>query len=141
MAVIQFYEKPGCIGNKRQKRMLEQAGHHLVVHDLLSEPWSKGRLRRFFGLLPVSEWFNRSAPALKRGDINPERLKSEQALAMMIKDPLLIRRPLMEANGRTWVGFDLQQMDGMLSGVPVGDFEACPTPNNPCTEQSREASE
>jgi hypothetical protein len=40
MATIDFYEKPGCIGNARQKKLLQAAGHHLRVHNLLTELWS-----------------------------------------------------------------------------------------------------
>ena len=34
MAKVVFYEKPGCGGNARQKRLLVQSGHELEVRDL-----------------------------------------------------------------------------------------------------------
>ena len=72
MARIVFYEKPGCINNVRQKKLLRQAGHTIVARNLLSENWSAdaSQLQAFFAGKPVSEWFNRSAPAIKQGLIS-----------------------------------------------------------------------
>ena len=64
------------------------------------------RLLSFFDDLPVAQWFNRSAPAVKTGDIVPEQLDAATALALLQDDPLLIRRPLMEVGERAQVGFD-----------------------------------
>lgn len=68
MATLTFYEKPGCQGNARQKALLRAAGHQLNVRNLLTEPWTPERLRQFFGALPVAQWFNRNAPAVKSGE-------------------------------------------------------------------------
>ena len=95
MSYVIFFEKPGCINNARQKALLESAGHRLVVRDLLSERWTAAVLRPFFGTMAVAEWFNRSAPAVKEGAVVPEALDEDAALALMVADPLLIRRPLM----------------------------------------------
>lgn len=132
MAIVHFYEKPGCFNNTRQKQLLVKAGHLLVVHDLLQFPWAQNRphLRAFFGDLPVVEWFNRSAPAIKNGDIKPELVSEVQAIELMVADPILIRRPLMEVDGRRRVGFDAESIDAWL-GLPAddmagGDLETCP---------------
>ena len=48
MATIQFYQKPGCVTNARQKRMLEAAGHTVIARNLLAEPWTEESLARLF---------------------------------------------------------------------------------------------
>lgn len=131
MATVHFYEKPGCFNNSRQKQLLLQAGHLLVVHDLLRFPWMENRmrLRSFFGDLPVADWFNRSAPAIKNGDVNPELITEWQAIELMVADPLLIRRPLMEVDGRKRAGFDPDTIDawlGLAETVSGEDLETCP---------------
>jgi nitrogenase-associated protein len=105
MSEVVFYEKPGCITNARQKRLLAAHGHRLVVRDLLAEPWTAARLRQFFGERPVSEWFNPSAPSVRDGQIATDALGPEQALAMMLTDPILIRRPLLETAAGRCAGF------------------------------------
>lgn len=128
MAVVTFYAKPGCINNNRQRRLLLEAGHEVIVKDLLSEAWTPTRLEGFFGAAPVIEWFNVSAPRVKSGEVRPALLTRAQALSLMVQDPLLIRRPLMEANGRTEVGFGPDWVDAWLglASLPDADLESCP---------------
>jgi nitrogenase-associated protein len=106
MARVVFYEKPGCAGNARQKAALLASGHTLDVKSILAEPWDAERLRSFFSARPVAEWFNMSSPRIKAGEVKPDALGAEEALSLMLADPLLIRRPLMEAEGRREAGFD-----------------------------------
>lgn len=127
MATVIFYEKPGCGNNTKQKTMLAAAGHEVVARNLLTEPWTVERLLGFFGSHPVAEWFNRAAPRVKSGEVIPEAIDGPAALSMMLEDPLLIRRPLIEANGRSEIGFDQAAMQAWLGLVPVAkDLESCP---------------
>ncbi|MBD2459908.1 nitrogenase-associated protein [Oscillatoria sp. FACHB-1407] len=111
MTTVIFYEKPGCVNNTKQKTLLLLAGHTLEIHNLLIEPWTCDRLRCFFGERPVAEWFNRTAPQIKSGEIVPEQLDAETALTLMIQNPILIRRPLMQVGDRYTVGFNAEQVD------------------------------
>jgi nitrogenase-associated protein len=127
MPHIVFYEKPGCANNTRQKALLAMAGHEVVARNLLTEPWTAGRLLEFFGQRPVAEWFNRAAPRVKSGEIIPESLNTETALGVMLQDPLLIRRPLIEANGRKEAGFDQALIQRWIGLTPsTSDLESCP---------------
>jgi nitrogenase-associated protein len=106
MAHVVFYEKPGCTGNARQRAWLIAAGHHLEVHDLLNTSWTAATLRPFFGALPVVEWFNQRAPAIRDGIVDPTTLDEDAALAALIAAPILIRRPLMAVGDQACCGFD-----------------------------------
>jgi nitrogenase-associated protein len=130
MATVLFWEKPGCVNNTRQKQLLREAGHEVLAHNLLTEAWDAPRLRRFFGTMPVVAWFNGSAPAIKQGQVLPETLNEEQALALMVADPLLIRRPLMQVGECCEAGFDPQKVDAWIGLKPEAagpaDLETCP---------------
>ena len=134
MVDIVFYEKPGCINNTRQKKRLQKSGHTVIAKNLLTEHWAEKaeQLREFFGDKPVSEWFNRSAPAIKNGDIDPSAVTEEQALALMIYEPLLIRRPLLQVGSEKTAGFDERYLEHWigLSKMPnetdIETVETCP---------------
>lgn len=129
MAHVVFYEKPGCINNTRQKRLLEDAGHTVEARDLRLQPWTIETLRPFFTGLPVAEWFNRAAPAVKDGRLDPAAMTAERALPAMIADPLLIRRPLMQVDEDRRCGFDAEAVDawiGLAAPEPAADLESCP---------------
>jgi nitrogenase-associated protein len=125
MANIVFYEKPGCGGNARQKALLIASGHTLDVRNLLTEPWSAARLRPYFADRPVAEWFNASSRRVKSGEIKPDQVTAEAAIELMIQDPLLIRRPLMQVGERREAGFDQAKVDAWIglkkTSVPVQD--------------------
>ncbi len=129
MAKVVFYGKPGCGGNARQKAALARSGHELDVRDLLTAPWTAEALRSFFGARPVAEWFNAASPRVKGGEVRPETLDAESALALMLADPLLIRRPLIEVDGRREAGFDAPLIDAWIGLAPVASpvGEGCPS--------------
>ena len=129
MATVIFYEKPECANNKRQKRLLIDAGVMVIAKNLLTEPWQADKLRLFFGDLAVRDWFNVSAPAIKYGEIDPETLDEQQALALMLENPLLIRRPLMQVGEQRKAGFDQEYVNVWLGLTAVNseqDLETCP---------------
>ena len=129
MAVINFFEKPGCANNTRQKRILATAGHVVVAHSLLAEAWTAERLQSFFAGRPVAEWFNSAAPRVKSGEVVPEVLAADAALALMLADPLLIRRPLMEVDGQRMAGFDQDLVHAWVGLSPASnlseDVQSC----------------
>jgi nitrogenase-associated protein len=123
-----FYEKPGCISNTRQKAMLQTRGHQVIARNLLTESWTAERLRLFFGERPLTDWFNPAAPRLKRGEVKPDELDEATALALMVADPLLIRRPLIECELGVGCGFEpsplLDALD--IAFAPKQDMQSCP---------------
>ncbi len=139
---VTFYEKPGCASNSKQKRLLQQAGVSLVIRNLLVEPWTTSRLALFFEHLPVEQWFNPAAPRIKSGEVVPESYSPGEALVAMMADPLLIRRPLIEAKGFRAAGFDWPMLcaklglDPELPEVPT-HIEKCshPEPGHHCRQE------
>ncbi len=129
---IVFYEKPGCKGNARQKAMLESAGYALETRSILDEPWQADVLRAFFGDRPVADWFNWKAPAVKRGEVEPDSFNAAGALEIMLREPILIRRPLIDLNGQKACGFD----ESVLAMLGVGEssegMEACQNSKERC---------
>ncbi|WYL96348.1 MAG: ArsC/Spx/MgsR family protein [Gloeotrichia echinulata IR180] len=121
MARVIFYEKPGCKGGTKQKVLLTAAGHEVVAYSLLAEPWTVERLRSFFGDRPVADWFNRSSPRIKSGEVIPEKIDEQTALVLMLQDPLLIRRPLIQVGDRREVGFDVEKLDAWIGLKPVDE--------------------
>ncbi len=119
MAQVIFWEKPGCQGNRRQKEILLASGHQLEVRDLLTEAWDSTTLAKFFGPRPVREWFNPSNPRIKSGELDPATVPAADALRMMVEEPLLIVRPLMQVGDQRLA---VENVD-MLDGTPLLDIK------------------
>lgn len=130
MAQVLFYTKPGCVTGGKQFRILEASGHDVEVRSILDHPWTAATLRPFFGSRPVAEWFNPNAPRVKSGEVNPASFTEETAIAAMLEEHLLIRRPLIAVGEKITCGFDtdlLQKWIGIDtdSATREGDLNAC----------------
>jgi len=127
MAQMVFWEKPGCINGGRQKKILTDAGNVLECSNILEKQWTGEELMRFVAGKSASECMNFTAPAVKRGEIDPGSLSLDQAIELMIEDPILIKRPLIEVDGAYIQGFAdtrLKQYLGNWDGVE--DVTTCP---------------
>lgn len=130
MTHIIFFEKPGCSGNARQRRALEAAGHTLERRNLLTAHWTRQSLLVFLGPLPVASWFNRAAPRVKSGAVQPEVQTADSAIECLLVDPLLIRRPLMQRtdNQSHHVGFETAAVHawvGLGTEAATSSLEGC----------------
>jgi nitrogenase-associated protein len=137
MTHLVFFEKPGCGGNARQRALLLAAGHTLERRNLLSTPWTRESLLAFLAPLPVAEWFNRAAPRVKNGEVLPHAQTVESAINLLLAEPLLIRRPLMQRidNQSRHVGFDTAAVDawiGLGTEHASPSMEGCPSPTERC---------
>ena len=60
----------------------------------------------------------------------PDILDEEQAFALMLNDPILIRRPLMEIGSHRLVGFEPEKINQILAlswdESKTGSLERCP---------------
>ena len=135
MTTVLFFEKPGCGNNTKQKVWLAASGHMVLAKNLLKQKWRKEELRPFFGDLAVELWFNPSAPRIKSGEVDPAGIDADTALAMMIAEPLLIRRPLIKVGDSYCAGFDADKIRnwiGLNDQKPASDLEVCPNIAHPC---------
>jgi len=146
MVLLTFYEKPECINNRRQRRLLEAQGCTLERRNLLNEIWNRQSLAHFFThRREITQWFNNNSPRIKSGEVKPHLLSADDALGVMIDDPLLIRRPLIACYRGNKIfrssGFDYAHLNSSLnlnldipsdSNALVGeDIETCPRSNKP----------
>lgn len=132
---VVFWEKPGCKGNLRQKEILIASGHELEVKNLLTEAWTAERLLLFFGARAVEEWFNPSNPLIKSGEIVPAEVSAQDALEMMVSEPLLIVRPLMQVGDERLAGFEVQEVHNWI-GLKLETIGERDPKNCPCVVSS-----
>jgi nitrogenase-associated protein len=118
MKIVIFYEKPGCATNARQKKSLRDAGCMVIERDLLEHGMNREELQAYLKHKPLTQWFNPAAPRIKSGEINPAMMNEEAALQMLMREPILINRPLMVISGRKLCGFEQEYVETLL-GRPL----------------------
>lgn len=110
-----FYEKPGCAGNKKQKDLLTVHGVEFEVKSILDESWDEKSLSSFFQGLEIDKIYNQFAPKVKSGEITPNKLSKDELIKLMIKEPILIKRPLIEVDDKKVCGFDIPKLNNLLN--------------------------
>lgn len=113
--VVIFYEKPGCVTNAKQKKSFREAGCFVIERDLLNNGFDKGILYSFLKEKPVHEWFNPNAPKVKDKEVNPAAFDKDTALELLLREPILIKRPLMIISGIKLCGFDGERVQKLLN--------------------------
>jgi arsenate reductase (glutaredoxin) len=127
MAFIQFFEKPGCINGEKQKNILIEAGNVLECLNILEHPWSREELVPFFAAKEPASIMNQTAPAIKKGEIVPANLQYDEAVSLMIQNPILIKRPLIRVDGLSIQGFMDERLTPYLgSWNGQEDVVTCP---------------
>jgi len=110
-----FYEKPGCAGNKKQKDVLKANGINFEVRSILSTKWDRDRLNCFFEGLQKDAIVNQFAPKIKGGQIDINNYTKDQLIDLMLEDPILIKRPLIQVDDIKICGFDIPKLNKALN--------------------------
>lgn len=111
---VTFYEKPGCAGNAKQKKLLDLYNISYETKNILSTPWKENELHAFFAGLDKENIVNIFAPKIKNGEVEVAALSKEELVKLMIQEPILIKRPLLAIGEHKLCGFDIAQINKVL---------------------------
>ena len=93
------------------KAELSQAGIEHEERDFFAEPFTIDEIREAIGPRPVSDFFSWRSPSFRKMGLSRDELSDAKLLKLMVKEPRLIRRPLiMTADGDLIVGTDKKAM-------------------------------
>jgi arsenate reductase (glutaredoxin) len=104
---ITMYGIKNCDTIKKARTWLEQRGIAYDFHDYKSARIDEPRLRRWTGEVGWERLLNRSGTTFRKlPDREREGLNEDKAIGLMMAQPSMIKRPVVEANGELLVGFD-----------------------------------
>ncbi len=110
MTPIIFYEKPGCVNNTKQKKRLVDCGFNVISTNLLETNFTKEQLLNFFEKKSIKDCINPNAPIVKNKELDVQNSSEEDLLALMIENPILIKRPLIAIGSNKFCGFELTKI-------------------------------
>lgn len=105
--MLTLYGIPNCDTVKKARRWLMEQGIEYRFHDYRREGLDEDRLRRWVRELGWESLLNTRGLAWRR--LPPRRkapLDEARAIELMLEEPALIRRPLLDLGRRRQVGFD-----------------------------------
>lgn len=82
-----------------------------MKHDLAKDPPSRELLERLIDESRLEDFLNTRSPAYKDMNLGARKLTKRQAIDLMMKEPNLIRRPLLLKGKKAVFGFKPDQYD------------------------------
>ena len=92
------------------KAELSQKGIELDERDFFQDGFTEDELRALIGDRPVSGYFSYNSPSFRKMGLDRDQLADDQLLKMMVEEPRLVRRPLIQAGDELVVGTDKKAM-------------------------------
>ena len=80
--------------------MLSQEGVEVEERDFFRDPFSEDELRGLLKGDPPSEIFSWRSPSVKKLGLDRDALSDDDLVRLMVEEPRLVRRPLLEVDGR-----------------------------------------
>ena len=101
-----LYGIPNCDTVKKARVWLDQHGQPYVFHDYKKVGIDRETLARWVAAHGWEVVLNRAGTTFKA--LSPEDkadLTADKAIGLMVANPSMIKRPVLDVNGRTTVGF------------------------------------
>ena len=81
------------------KAWLSRTGAEVEERDFFTDPFSEDELRELLGDQPPSDYFSWNSPSRRKLGIERDETSEDELVALMLQEPRLIRRPLIEIDG------------------------------------------
>jgi arsenate reductase len=105
---MHVYGIPNCTTVKKARAWLDEHGFAYTFHDFKKQPPSQEQLAAWSARVGWDKLLNRQGTTWRQ---LPDVLKANintpaAAFALMIDKPSSIKRPVVEYQGRVWIGFN-----------------------------------
>nr|BAT25742.1 arsenate reductase [Aureimonas altamirensis] len=103
---VSIYGIKNCDTMKKARAWLDAQGVSYAFHDYRSEGLEPSRLQGWIDALGWETVLNRAGTTFRKlPDEEKSGLDAEKAKALMLKQPSMIKRPILEADGALLAGF------------------------------------
>ena len=103
---VTIYGIKNCDTMKKARAWLDDHGVAYVFHDYKSEGIARETLEAWMKAAGWETLLNRAGTTFRKlDDAHKENLTEKKALALMLEQPSMIKRPVLETGGKLLVGF------------------------------------
>ncbi|MFZ0487150.1 MAG: arsenate reductase (glutaredoxin) [Arenicellales bacterium] len=103
---VTLYHNPRCSKSRQTLQILREHDVDVQIVDYLSTPPCAAELMRIIDLLGVEprQAMRTEEPVYKENGLDDESLSREQLVEAMVRNPILIQRPIVVAGKRARIG-------------------------------------
>ncbi len=104
-----------CDTVKKARKWLEQNNHDYAFHDVRVDGLDKAEVARWVSQAGVDVVVNKRSSTWKQlSDADKENLSADTAVALLMANPTLIKRPVLTHNDSLLIGFKVDQYQSLL---------------------------
>lgn len=105
-----------CDTVKKARQWLDRRAIAHQFHDLRIDGLSGGQINRWLARVDWQMLVNtRSATWKQLSDATKERLSEDNVIQVLLDNPTLIKRPVLEHNGAIFVGFKADEYESIFA--------------------------
>ena len=103
---ITFYHNPRCSKSRQTLKLLEERGKNPTIIEYLNNPPTADKLKEILSLLEMSprDLMRKKEDKYKELGLANAELSDEDLIDCMVKNPILIERPIAVVNGKAVLG-------------------------------------
>ena len=114
--MIKLFGIPNCDTIKKAKKWLEQSNIEYTFHDYRKDGVNSEMVNNFCQQLDWQQVLNKRGTTYRQlDDATKENLNAESAVALLVEQPAMIKRPILEKNGEFHLGFKADQYQSIFS--------------------------
>ncbi len=106
MGEIVLYAKRSCAQCKKAIAFLNKKGVRYSVKDIVHEPPPRSLLEKVIKAENIYASLNQRSTTYRENHLGRRRTTKNEAIRLMLKDPNLIKRPLIIKDNRAYQGFE-----------------------------------
>jgi arsenate reductase len=86
----------------------------LNERDFFKEPFTREEIKSLLQDKPASEMFSFKSPSFKALGLDQAKLKDNDLINLMLKEPRLIRRPVVKIGNNVYFGADSKVLEKVI---------------------------
>ena len=104
---VTIYGIKNCDTMKKARAWLDAHGIAYAFHDYKAVGIEAGALKRWAGEVGWQRLLNRAGTTFRKlSETDKADIDEKKAIALMVREPSMIKRPVLEIGGKLVVGFD-----------------------------------
>ena len=91
-----------------------QKNVEMTERDFFKNPFNQSGIEELLQGKPASEMFNFRSPSFKQLGLEREKLSDKKLIDLMLKEPRLVRRPVMRIDGNVYFSADKSVLESLI---------------------------
>jgi len=115
--MITLFGLKNCDGCKKALSWCHENGLEALIHDFKKDGLSEPQLERWISVCTIEKIVNKRGTTWRKLSKDQQSMIEDPAaaLALVLENSSLIKRPIVEANGQVFIGFDEACKSALIS--------------------------